>query len=161
MDWVLISFYAFATVAVVAAGAVISVRNPVHAALVEVVFVDMGLDDRVHRAGFLAEPAEDALEQVDVVARGAAGAVGALLGIDGDRQRRAHRLAQLAGDAALLAVRIAAQRMHAAEARRLRGLLHRVHQRVLRTEQVFQGQPQAAEEFQQQQALEPGNDVLH
>ena len=33
MDWVLISFYAFATVAVVAAGAVISVRNPVHAAL--------------------------------------------------------------------------------------------------------------------------------
>ena len=33
MDWVLISFYAFATVAVVAAGAVISVRNPVHAVL--------------------------------------------------------------------------------------------------------------------------------
>ena len=33
MDWVLISFYAFATVAVIAAGAVISVRNPVHAVL--------------------------------------------------------------------------------------------------------------------------------
>jgi NADH-quinone oxidoreductase subunit J len=33
MDWVLISFYAFAAVAVVAAGAVISVRNPVHAVL--------------------------------------------------------------------------------------------------------------------------------
>ncbi|KAF1726692.1 NADH-quinone oxidoreductase subunit J [Pseudoxanthomonas japonensis] len=33
MDWVLTSFYAFATVAVIAAGAVISVRNPVHAVL--------------------------------------------------------------------------------------------------------------------------------
>ncbi|KAF1722086.1 NADH dehydrogenase subunit J [Pseudoxanthomonas wuyuanensis] len=33
MDWVLISFYAFAAVAVASAGAVISVRNPVHAVL--------------------------------------------------------------------------------------------------------------------------------
>jgi len=33
MDWVLTAFYAFAAIAVVAAGAVISVRNPVHAAL--------------------------------------------------------------------------------------------------------------------------------
>jgi hypothetical protein len=72
--------------------------------LLEVVFVHVGLDDRIDRAGFLAEAAEDALEQVDVVARGAAGAVGALFGIDGDRQRRAHRFAQLAGDAAFLAV---------------------------------------------------------
>ena len=35
---------------------------------VEVVLVDVGLDDRVHWAGLLAEAAEDALEQVDVVA---------------------------------------------------------------------------------------------
>ncbi len=33
MDWVLISFYAFAAIAVAAAGAVVSVRNPVHAVL--------------------------------------------------------------------------------------------------------------------------------
>ena len=33
MDWVLISFYAFAAIAVASAGAVISVRNPVHAVL--------------------------------------------------------------------------------------------------------------------------------
>ncbi|MBD9368808.1 NADH-quinone oxidoreductase subunit J [Xanthomonas sp. XNM01] len=33
MDWVKIAFYAFATVAVVSAGAVISVRNPVNAVL--------------------------------------------------------------------------------------------------------------------------------
>ncbi|MFT4257883.1 MAG: NADH-quinone oxidoreductase subunit J [Pseudoxanthomonas sp.] len=33
MDWPLISFYVFAAIAVVAAGAVISLRNPVHAVL--------------------------------------------------------------------------------------------------------------------------------
>jgi len=75
----------------------------------EVVLVDVGLHDRVDRAGFLAEPAEYALEQIDIVARGATAAIGTLLGIDGDRQRRANRLAQLAGDAALLAIGIAAQ----------------------------------------------------
>src|SRR3546814_15804242 len=47
----------------------------------------------------------------------------ARLGLDRDRLRRADRLAQLARDAALLAVRIAAQRMLAAEARRQRVLL--------------------------------------
>ena len=112
-------------------------------------------------AGLLAEAAEDALEQVDVVARGAAGAVRALFRIDGDRKRRAHRLAQLAGDAALLTVRVATQRVQATETRRLRGLFHRVHQRVLGTEQVLERQPQAAEQFQQQQALEVGNDLAH
>ncbi|AGH78182.1 NADH:ubiquinone oxidoreductase subunit J [Xanthomonas axonopodis Xac29-1] len=33
MDWVTIAFYAFSAVAVVSAGAVISVRNPVYAVL--------------------------------------------------------------------------------------------------------------------------------
>ena len=75
------------------------------------------LDDGVDRAGLLAEAAIDAFGHVDVVARGAAAAVVARLGLDGDGLRRADRLAQLAGDAALLAVGIAAQRMLAAEAR--------------------------------------------
>src|SRR5690606_38072073 len=114
--------------------------HDVLAALVEVVLVDVRLHDRVHGARLLAEAAVDALEQVDVVARGPAGAVGALLGVDGDRQRRAHRLAELARDAALLAVGVAAQRVQPAEARRLRRLLHRVHQRVLRAEQVAERQ---------------------
>src|SRR4249919_608047 len=83
--------------------------DDVLAAILEVVFVDVRLDDRIHRAAFLAEAAVDALEQVDVVAGGAARSVLARLGVDGDRQRRAHRFAQLAGDAALFAVRIAAQ----------------------------------------------------
>src|SRR3954452_18369303 len=83
------------------------------AALFAVLFEDVGLDDRVDRAALFAEAAEDALGQVDVVARGAAGAVGALVGFDGDGQRRAHGFAQLAGDAALFAVLVAAQRMQA------------------------------------------------
>src|SRR5512142_1606391 len=63
------------------------------AALLAVVFEDPGLDDRVDGTAFLAEAAEDALGQVDVVARGAARAVGALLGFDGDGERGADSLA--------------------------------------------------------------------
>src|SRR3954470_14043679 len=59
------------------------------------------LDDRIDRAGLLAEAAIDALRHVDVGARGAPAAVIARLGLDGDRQRRTDRLAQLARDAAL------------------------------------------------------------
>src|SRR5689334_4486821 len=60
------------------------------ATILEVVLVDVGLDDRIHRAALFAETAEDALEQIDVVTRGAALAVaGARRGIDGDGQSRA------------------------------------------------------------------------
>src|SRR5512142_854597 len=58
--------------------------------------------DRVHRTRFLAQAAVDALHHVDVVARRATAAVGARLGLDRDRLRRTNRLAELAGDAALL-----------------------------------------------------------
>src|SRR6202158_3998053 len=72
------------------------------------------LDDGVDRTGLLAQTAIDALHHVDVVAHGAAGAVvAARTGLDGDRLRRTDRLAQLAGDAALLAVGVAAQRVFA------------------------------------------------
>src|SRR6185503_17512306 len=81
------------------------------------------LDDGVHWARLLAEAAVDALHHVDVVAGGAAAAVVARLGLDGDRLRRADRLAKLAGDAALLAVGIAPQGMLAAKAGRLRPAL--------------------------------------
>src|SRR4030095_8117313 len=75
------------------------------------------LDDGVDRAGLRTEPAIDALHHVDVVAGGAARSVLARLGLDGDRLRRADRLAELAGDAALFAGRVAPERMLAAEAR--------------------------------------------
>src|SRR5204862_5915994 len=95
------------------------------------------LHDGVHRARLLAQPAIDALDHVDVVARGAARAVvAARAGLDGDRLRRTDRLAQLASDAALLAVRIAAQHVLAAEAWRKGALLERIVQRRLRLEEI-------------------------
>src|SRR5215467_10214100 len=53
--------------------------------------------DGIDRAGLLAQPAIDAFDHVDVVARRAAGAVvAARAGLDRDRLRRTDRLAQLA-----------------------------------------------------------------
>src|SRR6185369_14316937 len=92
------------------------------AALFAVVLQDRGLDDRIDRAAFLAEAAEDAFRQVDVVAGGAARPVGPLVRFDRDRHCRTDGLAQLACDAALLAVFVPAQRVQAAEARRQRRL---------------------------------------
>src|SRR6202011_1065311 len=67
-------------------------------------------DDGVNGTGLLTEAAVDALDHVDVVARGAASAVvAARPGFNRDRLARADRLAELAGDTALLAVRIAPQ----------------------------------------------------
>src|SRR3546814_7213507 len=83
-------------------------------------------DLRIDRACFLAEAAIDALGHIDVVARRAARTVLARLGLDRNRLRRAHRFAQLARDAAFLAVRIAPQHMLAAETRAPRVLLERI-----------------------------------
>src|SRR6516162_10886573 len=97
--------------------------------MLHVVLVDAREHDGIDRAGLLAEPAVDALEEVDVVAGRAARAIDGDIGLDGDAHRRADGLAQLAGDAALLAVRIAAQGVQAAEARGLWSLLLRIVER--------------------------------
>src|SRR5258705_4859677 len=111
------------------------------AALLAVVLENVRLDDRIDRAALLAEAAEDALGEVDVVARRAARAVVADVAFDRDRQRRTDRLAQLAGDAALLAVLVAAQRVQAAKARREWRLLLGVLDRYLLREEVTAGEP--------------------
>src|SRR4051812_35661596 len=109
------------------------------------------LDDGVDRACLLTEAAIDALDHVDVVARGAARAVvAARAGLDGDRLRRADRLAQLAGDAALFAIGIAAQRMLAPEAWRDRVLLEGVVDRRLRLEEITHRQEERRDELPQQ-----------
>src|SRR6185312_15187614 len=108
-------------------------------------------DDRVHRARLLAQPAIDALDHVNVVARGSAATVLARLGFDGDRERRADRLAQFAGDAALLAVRVAAKRMLAAEARRGREFLVRIIDGRLGLEEVLQRQPVGLDEVPEEE----------
>src|SRR5262249_31585556 len=91
------------------------------------------LDDGVHGAGLLTQAAIDALHHIGVVTPRAGGAViAAGPRLDRDRLRRTDRLAELAGDAALLAIGIAAQRMLPAEARRDRPLLERIVQCRLR-----------------------------
>src|SRR5690606_30730468 len=136
-------------------------RHDLFAALLEVKVGNTRLDDRVNRARFLAEAAVDALEQVDVVARGTACAVLAHLGIDGDRERGTHRFTQLAGDATLFAIRIAALRVQAAEARRLRRFLLGVIDGDLRLEEILQRQRQARPQLRQEPRLDPGIESLH
>src|SRR6266852_8800687 len=123
-------------------------------ALLPVVFEDARLDDRIHGAGLLAQPAEDAFGEIDIVTRGAARAVGALLGLDRDRKRGADGLAQLAGNAALLAVRVAAQGVQPAETRAHRRLLLGELHRDLAPEEVAPGERHALRQLHQQEGLE-------
>src|SRR5690242_10882682 len=85
--------------------------HDVLATVLHVVLVDAGEHDGIHRARLLAEAAIDALEEIDVVAGRAPGAVLGHVRIDRDAHGRTDCLAELAGDAALLAVRIPAQRV--------------------------------------------------
>src|SRR5690349_17969974 len=124
------------------------------AALLAVVLEDARLDDRVDGAALLAEPAEDAFGEVDVVARRAARAVVALLRLDGDRQRRAYGLAQLAGDASLLAVGVPAKRVQAAEARALRRFLLGELDRHLAGEEIAARERHALQELHQEPGIE-------
>src|SRR5262249_48494898 len=108
-------------------------------------------DDGVDGAGLLAEPAIDAFHHVDVVARRPPRAVVASRSrLDGDRLRRTNRLAQLAGDAALLAVRIAPQRVLAAEPWRERSLLEGIVERPLRLEEVLHAEEERGDEFREE-----------
>src|SRR5690606_33812868 len=94
-----------------------------------------------------------ALEEVDVVPGRAARAVGTDARLDRDRRRRADRLAELASDAALLAVRIAPERVQPAEARRLRRLLLRIEHRRLAREEMLQRHTKPGEELRHQECL--------
>src|SRR5437764_5347460 len=112
------------------------------------------LDDGVDRAGLLAVAAIDALHHVDIVARRAARAVvAARARLDGDGLGRADRLAELAGDAAFLAVRVAAQRMLAAQARRAVVRFEGVVDRRLRREEVLHRKPKGREELPEEDRL--------
>src|SRR6185503_821379 len=120
------------------------------------------LNDGVDWTGLLAEAAINTFYHVDVVARGAARAVvAARLGLDGDGLRRADRLAELAGDAAFLAVGIAAQRMLAAEPRRDRAALEGIINGRLRPHEILHGEPEGREKLGQQQCFGAVGQALH
>src|SRR6202022_4254798 len=109
-------------------------------------------DDGVYGAGFLAKAAVDALDHIDVVTGGAPRAVvTARPGFDGDGLRRTYRLAQLAGDATLLAVGIAPQYVLAAKSRRNRPLFKRIIERGFRLEEIAHPQQERRQEFLKKQ----------
>src|SRR5713101_4641174 len=72
--------------------------HDVFAAMLHVVLVNTGEHDGVHRTGFLAKAAVDALEQVDVVATRPASTIRRHFRVDSDADRGTYRLAKLAGD---------------------------------------------------------------
>src|SRR5690606_26435570 len=124
-------------------------------------FVVRTLDDRIHRAGFLAEAAIDALRHVDIVAGGAPRAVLAGFRLDGDGLRRADRVAQLAGDAALLARGIAAKGVLAAEARAQRSLLVGIVQGGAPPEHVPERQRHALRHLPEEEAARAAIEKRH
>lgn len=73
------------------------------------------LDDGVNRAGLLAETAENTFGHVNVVLGSAARTVGTGLRLDGDGESGASGLAELAGDATLLASGVPTQGMLASK----------------------------------------------
>src|SRR5262249_1580647 len=92
--------------------------------------------------------AVDALHHIDVVAGCAPRAVVATGSrFDGDRLCRANRLTQLAGDAALLSVRITAQRMLATKAGRQWALLEGVVQRPFWREEAAHRQEECEDKL--------------
>ena len=96
------------------------------------VFEVGAFDNGVDGASLCAEAAEDALGHVNVVLGGAAGAIGSGLGLNGDREGGAGRLAQFASDAAFLTSGVAAQGVLASEHRAQGSLLPWIMQDVLK-----------------------------
>lgn len=84
------------------------------------------LHDGIHGARLLTEAAVNALGHINVVARRSSAAIFSLFSFDCDGLCRADGLAQLAGDAALLARGVSSQSMFATEARGDGALLERV-----------------------------------
>src|SRR6266404_568488 len=80
-------------------------------AVLHVVLVNTREHDGIHRTGLLAEAAVDALEEVDVVAARPARTIRRDFRVDRDADRMTYSLAKLAGDTALLPVRIATLRV--------------------------------------------------
>src|SRR6476661_2261779 len=105
-------------------------------------------DDGVDRAGLLTEAAVDAFHHVDVEAGGPPGAVVAPRPrLYGDGLCRADRLAQLAGDAAFLPIRIAPQRKLTAKAGRDRSPLEGIVDGRLGLEEVAHRQEERRDEL--------------
>ena len=89
------------------------------------------LNNCVDWASFLAESTEDALGHVDIILGRTAGAVWSGLGLNCDGEGGARGFTELAGNASLLAGRVASEGVLTTEHRTQRALLPRVMDDVL------------------------------
>jgi hypothetical protein len=105
--------------------------------------LQLTLHDSINGASLLAEAAVDALCHVNVVTGRAAGSVETGLGLDSDSLSGADGLAQLAGNAALLAVGVPPQRVLSTETGREGTLLEGVHDGVRGAEELLEDDPHA------------------
>ena len=118
-------------------------------------------EDRFLRADFLAEPAVNAAEHVDIEGlRGffdvhAVGLVsGDFAGRDPDGFGRADEFAELAGNTFFAAVRVAHKCRHAAVAGRNSGALFGILERLLRRDEMLKGRSQPTHDLRKVGALE-------
>ena len=120
-------------------------------------------EDRFFRADFLAEPAVNAAEHVDVEGlrgffdvRAVSLVGGDFAGRDADRFGRADEFAELARNTFFAAVRVAHKCRHAAVAGRNGGALFRILERLLRRDEMLEGRSQATRDLREVGALEEG-----
>lgn len=113
-------------------------------------FVIRTLHDRIHWTGFGAESTVNALGHVNIVSCRTAGAILALFRVNRNGLRGACSFAKLAGNAAFLASRVAAQGVLPAEAGTQKSLFIRVIDRDLWFREYFSGQPKGAENFSEE-----------
>src|SRR5262249_22128245 len=106
-------------------------------------------------------PTIDTLRHVYVIAGGAAATRFARLCLYCDRESWANGFAKLAGDAALLAIRVAPQRMFSPETRAEGTLLVGIVDRHPRTKQISKGEPETGEQLGQQQASARTGEYSH
>lgn len=105
------------------------------------------LYDCIDGTRLLTKAAVNTLRHVNIVSSGSTGTVLALLGVDRNGLRGTSRLAQFAGDAALVARGVSAQCVLAAEAGRQVSFLVRVVDGHLRLKCHFTRQPEGAPDF--------------
>ena len=116
--------------------------------------VNAVLGDCLPEAVSFEKSAIDAFEQVDVIACRSPQAIGARIRINRDSERRADRFTKLAGDTALLAVRVAPQGMQTSKAGRLWRFLFGILYRDLLGKKIAQGHTKPLQELPHKKRLQ-------
>src|SRR5690625_2484712 len=99
-------------------------------------FMNVSLDDRIHRAALFAKATENTFCQIDVIACSTACTILTLMRLDGNCHCRTFRLTKLTGNATLFTIRITTQGMQPTESWRRRCFFYRVIQSDFSAEKI-------------------------